>query len=62
VLYQVQISVDPATDATWITLEGGGRRRKLVGLVHGQKYLARVRALGARQEGPWSATVGFVAP
>jgi hypothetical protein len=42
-------------------VEGGGRRRRLLGLVHGQKYLLRVRALGAKQEGPWSAPVGFLA-
>jgi hypothetical protein len=59
-LYLAQISVDPATDPTWITLTGGGRRRKLLGLVHGQKYLLRVKALGAKQEGPWSATLGYV--
>ena len=60
-LYMMQISVDPATDATWVTVAGGGRRRKLVGLAHGQKYLLRVKALGAKLEGPWSAVLGITA-
>ena len=58
-LYIMQMSVDPATDATWTTVPGGGRKRKLVGLVHGQKYLLRVKALGAKLEGPWSAVLGI---
>ena len=58
-LYIMQMSVDPATDVTWTTVPGGGRKRKLVGLVPGQKYLLRVKALGANLEGPWSATLGI---
>jgi hypothetical protein len=60
-LYVMQYSPDPATDASWVTMPGGGRRRKLVGLVHGQKYVLRVMAMGAKQSGPWSATLGVVA-
>jgi hypothetical protein len=57
-LYVMQISVDPATDATWATIAGKGRSRALVGLVAGQKYLARVKALGSVPDSPWSA-IGF---
>jgi len=58
-IYVMQMSVDPATDTTWIAVPGGGRRRKLVGLIHGQKYLLRVKALGTKLEGPWSAVLGI---
>ena len=60
-LYVMQLSVDPATDASWVTVAGGGRSRKLVGLVHGQKYLLRVMAKGARIDGPWSTVLGYTA-
>ena len=60
-LYVMQISTDPATDASWTTVQGGGRKRKLTGLVHGQKYLLRVKALGATLESPWSAVLGITA-
>jgi hypothetical protein len=63
-LYMAQISsVNPPTDASWSVIEGGGRKRKLapLGLVHGQVYLLRVRALGAVEEGPWSATLTYTA-
>ena len=59
-LYVMQVSLDPATDATWTTVQGGGRKRRLSGLVHGQKYLVRVKAMGAKIEGPWSAPLGIV--
>jgi hypothetical protein len=59
-IYVMQLSVDPATDATWATLAGKGRSRKLVALISGQKYLARVKALGSVPESPWSM-LGFTA-
>jgi len=59
-LYIMQVSPDPASDATWITVQGGGRKRRLSGLVHGQKYLVRVKAMGSKIEGPWSAPLGIV--
>jgi hypothetical protein len=60
-VYVMQYSPDPATDASWITLFGTGRRRKLSVLAHGQKYVLRVMALGAAGASPWSATLGVVA-
>jgi hypothetical protein len=59
-LYAMQISVDPATDTTWATIAGKGRSRSLVGLVAGQKYLVRVKALGWVPDSPWSV-IGFTA-
>jgi hypothetical protein len=60
-VYVMQASVDPATDTSWVTLQAGGRKRKLTTLVHGQKYLLRVKAVGAKLEGPWSAVLGITA-
>jgi hypothetical protein len=61
-LYCAEISVDPATGTSFTMLAGGGRKRKLsnLGLVHGQSYLIRVRALGANLIGPWSPNLSYV--
>ncbi len=60
-LYQAQMSVDPATDATWGTLYGNGKSRALPPLVAGQHYLFRVCALATSgQPSPWSTNVAFI--
>ncbi len=59
-VYVMQYSPTPATDASWVTLAGKGRRRKLSVLAHGQSYALRVMAIGAAGPSPWSATLGVV--
>lgn len=58
VMYVAQMSVLPATDATWEVVYGRGKSRKLPPLVHGQLYGFRVAAVGkdGRQSG-WSQLV-----
>jgi hypothetical protein len=59
-VYVMQYSPTPATDASWVTLAGTGRRRRLSVLTHAQSYVLRVMALGAAGASPWSATLGVV--
>ena len=61
VLYMAQMSVDPATEASWTALYGNGKTRALPPLVAGQHYLFRVCAIGADgQPSAWSTTVSFI--
>lgn len=60
-LYQAEMSVEPATNATWLSLYGKGRIRKLPPLAVGQSYLLRVRALdNDSKPTAWSDVVSLV--
>jgi hypothetical protein len=60
-LYLAQMSLDPATDASWVTLYGNGKSRALPPLVAGQHYLFRVCALATTgQPSAWSTNVSFI--
>jgi hypothetical protein len=61
VLYMAQMSVDPATDTSWVVLYGNGKSRALPPLTAGQHYLFRVCAIASDgQPSAWSTTVSFV--
>jgi hypothetical protein len=60
-MYIAQMSVDPATDASWVTLYGKGKTRALPPLVAGQHYLGRVCAIGTDGKPTgWSTNVSFI--
>lgn len=59
-LYVAQISVDPATGASWQVLPGRGKSRHLPPLVPGQHYLLRVASIGrSGTQSAWSDTVSI---
>ncbi|MEY2932892.1 MAG: hypothetical protein RL033_3641, partial [Pseudomonadota bacterium] len=50
-----RISVDPATDTSWITLYGTGKNRSFPLLEPGQHYVCRVCAAGKNgKRSEWS--------
>ena len=60
VLYVGQISLSPATDASWASLSGRGKSRHLPPLVAGQPYLVRVASIGkSGKQSAWSDTVSI---
>ena len=59
-LYVAQMSISPATDASWVTIYGGGKSRTIPPMLPGQAYLFRVAAVGKDgKESAWSPTVSF---
>lgn len=61
ILYLAQLSMEPATNATWETLFGRGKTRHLPPLVPGQHYLLRVAAIGRNsKQSAWSETVSII--
>jgi hypothetical protein len=60
VLYVAQVSVVPASDATWQIVYGSGKSRMLPALSPGQHYTGRVAAVGKDgKQSAWSAEVQF---
>lgn len=60
-LYLAQLSVEPATEATYEVLPGSGKTRTLPPLVSGQHYVLRVAATGRNgKQSAWSNTVSIL--
>ena len=56
--YALQLSPDPVTATSWVSLPGDTKRRRRVGdLVTGARYWFRVATLGANGQSGWSEPV-----
>ena len=62
--YELQMTIgDPNVEEGWTTVcqRKYCKRLEVSGLVSGQKYYFRLRAIGANNVGPWSLVVGIIA-
>jgi hypothetical protein len=62
-MHEVEYSVSPTTETSWLPIYGGGKSRTFPPLIPGQSYLVhvRARAVDGTPTG-WSPTISYVAP
>ena len=62
-MHEVEYSISPVTETSWLPIYGGGKSRTFPPLIPGQNYLVHVRARAADGTPTgWSPTVAYVAP
>jgi hypothetical protein len=63
VSYEVQVSADPFTAATWRGVAPSAKVRTVIeGLTSGAKTWVRVRGIGSDDPGPWSDPATMIVP